>query len=1795
MRYFTRLTVLLALLLGSFLCTSVRAQDICPDDACGDLQVGFVPTGDQSVFCEGATISFSNQSDAGFDFFIIDWADGNIDTVNSYVEVSHQYSLEVPDPPGCPRGESFEIRFRGITQCADGFSCHESSTTYSVRPLPIARMSFSGQVCAGRPVNFSSASCNAGTFMWNFGDGETSDEENPQHTYDTPGFYTVTLMIEGQSQCGDVTDAVSRQIEVVNPPDAVFLVSDDDLVACRGTEITLTNQSNDDTNIQWDIRPGSNGGSNWMFIDTNMTVNTDVITIIFNNPGTYTLELTGSNSCDMVTSEQIITIEEAPAVSLLPELTACDELIITPNDLNFSVNGSSTSICWEFTGGPGGTVCAEDFGSATFTASGSVRLAVESLCGTIERTANIIIQPSAVPQLTAEPEYCTGSMPDTLSTDIPGGNWNGPGIVNGTVGIFDPAAAGPGTHTITYAITEGPCQNSNTIDVLVNASEQVTVSGPDFCRDSDAAVLMATPPGGTWSGEGITDPVSGNFDPSTVSGAGTFQPVYSYTDANGCMVTASPMIEVFAIPTVSIQDTTLVCLVDAPVALPEITGVSADVNGGTYRWTLNGNALAGDTFDPSADLPGPGVYPITFLFDRAPCTVPGNAFIEVIENPVLALTPQDNVCISEGTLALTANLDGGSWSGPGINSVTGIIDLTAAGGGDRTYTYTFQPGGSCEQVESQTVTIEDPGSSISVPNNQPPVCEAVDFVTQLTGASPSGGTWSGPGIINSNTGEIDLTQLAAGQVYDYVYSIESATTPGCNAAATTRLAYNERPSPNFTLDGAPCINETFGLSATQNGSGFSFQWNFGDGNSSNAANPTHTYTAGGNFTQTLVVTSPEGCPADTSAMVYVTTPPAPAFTLDSTLGCAPFVLDLVDNTTGDDFSTNWLVNGDTLAGGNQTYTLDGFLVDTEIAVTLIAENFCGARTQVQSVTVKPYPVVAFGLATDDGCSPFMPELSNVTRGNPDSWFWDMGQGTTSNDSVPPPITYTTPEDSVSVYPVTLIATNECGRDTLTELVTVHPPDVRAFISLDTIAGCQPWRFQPQSFSTPGASLAWEVLAPDGSTFASGNVDAPEFELTQVGLHRVILRAARCGEDADTVFVVVLPAPEVSFVMDPAICQGDTLALANTSVNLAGGFYDLGNGTTTDQLNTSVVYAAPGNYTVAFTGFSALNNCPATTSQPLTVNELPAIAIAATDTSGCAPFTTSFSNVGSTIGPFTYEWVYTDGSNPGDTPAPTHTFTTAGEYFPTLIVTDAIGCQSDTFFSRITVHPDPIPGFTVDNARFCARYDSLRLTDTSVGASSLDWTIDGQSFGGEAPVVPLSTAGQIDINLLATNAFGCSASTQEQIMVLGSPQALASALPAEVCLQQPVQLTSTSTETTDLHWDLGDNTGQTLTTFAHTYGNAGDYTIRLLASNDNGCPADSLDLNITVHPLPEASFSFNESVRCGTPAPVSFSNSSSGAIAYFWSFGDGQTSTTLDTEHEYTQFGVYQPQLIAETVFGCRDTVAQELIISGNPVADFVRPPARACAPYLLTLEAEPTEALRYEWYLDDAFSPAVGERFDTLLTEDNTYDIRLVAIYDDLCRDTLDVGAVLQLENRPVAGFIHEVDGSPNILGDVFFQSTSTGGSELFWDLGDGTQSSLPSFFHEYRINRDITVTHAVTERYPQGLVCSDTVRVDVAPEWITTFFVPNAISPEAGPEEVRTWGAKGFGVATYDLAVYSATGQLVFQTSETQDTQPTGRWDGTHSETGALILQGVYSWRAIVEYVDGNRDELKGTVTVIR
>ena len=80
---------------------------------------------------------------------------------------------------------------------------------------PTACMVAPDEVIAGVPAAFSSAcSVNGSSFSWTFGDGNTSTEANPLHTYAEEGSYTVTLTVENDE---GKTDETTASITVMAP------------------------------------------------------------------------------------------------------------------------------------------------------------------------------------------------------------------------------------------------------------------------------------------------------------------------------------------------------------------------------------------------------------------------------------------------------------------------------------------------------------------------------------------------------------------------------------------------------------------------------------------------------------------------------------------------------------------------------------------------------------------------------------------------------------------------------------------------------------------------------------------------------------------------------------------------------------------------------------------------------------------------------------------------------------------------------------------------------------------------------------------------------------------------------------------------------------------------------------------------------------------------------------------------------------------------------------------------------------------------------------------------------------------------------------------------------------------------------------------------------------------------------------------------------------------------------------------------------------------------------------------
>jgi hypothetical protein len=215
------------------------------------------------------------------------------------------------------------------------------------------------------------------------------------------------------------------------------------------------------------------------------------------------------------------------------------------------------------------------------------------------------------------------------------------------------------------------------------------------------------------------------------------------------------------------------------------------------------------------------------------------------------------------------------------------------------------------------------------------------------------------------------------------------------------------------------------------------------------------------------------------------------------------------------------------------------------------------------------------------------------------------------------------------------------------------------------------------------------------------------------------------------------------------------------------------------------------------------------------------------------------------------------------------------------------------------------------------------------------------------------------------------------------------------------------------------------------------------------------------------------------------------------------------------------------------------------------------------------------------------------LADTGQYAIRLVAHHGNHCHDTLEILSWIRVYPSPVAAFTWVADESENVIGDVQFTNSSANANRYFWDLGDGSSTTAVHVTHAYTQNRDIRVVLYAYQDNDGLHTCVDSVVQWIEPEWITTFFAPNAMSPGYGEEGVRVFRPVGIGIEEYEIMVYSPWGELVWASTALEGNRPSGQWDGTYR--GEDVPQGAYAWLARMRFVNGATRVVKGTVTVLR
>lgn len=117
---------------------------------------------------------------------------------------------------GCGSNDDFPTTTGAVSNTNNSTNCNNAIFKFDL-DLPLILANFTApSACRNVPVNFTNLSTPQSnpTYQWNFGDGSTSTQVNPTHTYSQTGLFSVTLIINDPSSC-NLTDTISKQIFVL--------------------------------------------------------------------------------------------------------------------------------------------------------------------------------------------------------------------------------------------------------------------------------------------------------------------------------------------------------------------------------------------------------------------------------------------------------------------------------------------------------------------------------------------------------------------------------------------------------------------------------------------------------------------------------------------------------------------------------------------------------------------------------------------------------------------------------------------------------------------------------------------------------------------------------------------------------------------------------------------------------------------------------------------------------------------------------------------------------------------------------------------------------------------------------------------------------------------------------------------------------------------------------------------------------------------------------------------------------------------------------------------------------------------------------------------------------------------------------------------------------------------------------------------------------------------------------------------------------------------------------------------
>ncbi|MCI5058635.1 MAG: PKD domain-containing protein [Flavobacteriales bacterium] len=937
-------------------------------------------------------------------------------------------------------------------------------------------------------VNFTNLGSNANSYSWDFGDGNTSTQQNPTHTYNAVGQYTVTLIALGGGTCGNDTMIKTQYIDIdttiacpVTLPNGGTAPTQ---TACNGTLIDDGGLAGDYSNNQtttvtinppgatsveltfnvFDIEPGSGSGSHpcdydYLEIYDGPSTSSPVIdkycnsntppTTISSTGGPITLKLYSDTYVEGAGFE----IDWACSTGVVPppiaNFSADDTLVCegaTVHFTNGSVNGSTYQ--WSF---PGGSPSTSNLQNPTVIYNNhgtyNVTLIANNANGSdvITKTGYIVVDSTLA---------CAIILPtNTTLPDLT--------TCNGIL-YDDGGPSGDYSQNSDSYVTIAPA-NATSIDFWFNSfgmegdSGTTVPCGWDFIQVFDGPNTNSPVidkwcgdniPSGTYSSTGGSITIYFHSDQLIVdtgfefewscntSGGGGLPPAADFTANN-----------------------TTIC----PGQTVNFTDLSS--NATSWNWAFNGGTPGSSTSqNPTVTYNTPGTYAVTLQATNSAGTdiELKQGFITVNAAPNASFVANSNNLIAS-FFDGSANTTSWSWAfGDGNSSAVQNPTHTYAASGTYNVCLTASNTNGCpNSTTCMNVTVQDssgtggglpPTANMALSANS--VCQGnqINFYDQsannptswqwtFQGGTPATSNQQNPVVSYNFPGTYDVSLIVANA--NGVDTIENAGW----------ITVHQQPNPSF----ASSINSLLVNFTDLSVGASSWSWNFGDGSTSSLQSPTHTYSSAGTYTVCLTVHN-AGCGNATQCDSITVSgggggqAPSAAYSVSNNNVCEGNSVQFFDQSTNNPQAWSWTFQGGSPATSNLQNPTVSYSAAGTYNVTLVASNGSGLDSVVSQAAINVYasPVAAFNFIAQGLTVAFQDASSAAT-----SWTWGFGDGSFSNASSPT-YTYATP----GTYQVCLTADNPaCSDDLKCDSITVDSTSSSTSIS-ENLPGITGLRIYP---------------------------------------------------------------------------------------------------------------------------------------------------------------------------------------------------------------------------------------------------------------------------------------------------------------------------------------------------------------------------------------------------------------------------------------------------------------------------------------------------------------------------------------------------------------------------------------------------------------------------------------------------------------------------------------------------------------------------------------------------------------